>query len=659
MSQLFNPLDKFSSYSTHYIMVACRTTERAREFASERNSKLALSAIERVTALGDEIPFASPSDAFLVMDTRRFSQFSIENLKYEVLINGLVAGNSHANFYNAVDMTILDSVGVSFINFMQWLMDEKMKCNFDGIIFMLKVLFVGHSDDGSTETVDTVTIPMFLNKMELALTDVKGVYTCSFFPTSNFDVNHNKKWLNIGTATSYFTGRGNNTLGAMVKSFERELNRKSSEYYEKVSAVVTKYRQPRPGTTKYGRKVVYQITLPSSWETFQYNGASTGGATETDFAKLVKATEAERQKATEEKAPTTDSHLSVSAGLSITDVLDLMFKQCLQTQQLGIATTESTTFYKHLVNITSDDDTFTVHVDVVEFVVPNTKNTQQSTVSEQEAAYFYVNNGKRIPKNSFELNYMFTGLNKDVLSFDVKMQDVAILLASNIKVGEGELFATATEGQYDRKDVTKDSNDLITSRAFDPILLPTNSESELKNFEQYAARQGTKEQKALIADTQRYMRNLSAYYANSTFTAAAVIKGNPSIMQKFNISEIPQHTNSSSPSSTYRKDLEKRILANNREFYQNNSGAFVLLDGPSYVTSPVFVKMNVKGPNVDFRTNDLLEGEDFASEIFFDQYFTVQKVTNTIEAGVFTQELLLYTHNLYAGTPVEKGTTKV
>jgi len=648
-------------------MVAARTTERAREFADERNSSQAMSAIEKVGALGDEIPFGSPSDTYLVMDTRRFSQFSVENLKYEVLINGLVSGNSHANFFNGLEITIIDSVGVSFINFLQWLMDEKMKCNFDGMIFMLKVMFVGHREDGTTETVDTVTIPMFLLKMELALTDVKGHYTCTFFPTSNFDINHNKKWLNIGTATSYFTGKGNNTLGAMVKSFEDELNRKSSEYYERVSSVVTKYRNPRPGSTKYGRKVKYQITLPSAWENFQFNGSSTGSAEETNFVELLKSAQAEKTQQptqSEQESPTTDSHLSVSAGLTITEVLDIMFKQCLQTQQLGIPTENTTTFYKHLVSVTSDDETFTVHVDVVEFVVPNTNNDSANTVTDAEAKYFEIKNGKRIPKNSFQLDYIFTGLNKEVLTFDVKLQDVAILLASNIKVGEGELFATATEGQYDRKDVTKDSNDLITSRAFDPILIPANSESELKNFEQYAARQGTKEQRALIADTQRYMRNLSAYYANSTFTAAVTIKGNPTVMQKFNVGEVLQHDSGGSGKTgldrkTYRADLEKRILKDNPEFQRNANGSFSLIAGPSYVTSPVFVKMNVKGPNVDFRTNQLINGEDFASEIFFDQYFTVQKVTNIIESGVFTQEFLLYTHSLYSGTPVEKGKTKI
>lgn len=665
MSYLYNPLDKFQSYSTHYILVACRTSERAKDFAAEKNNQQSLDAIDRVKTLGDTIPFNGTKDeAYLVLDTRRFTQYSVESLKYEVFVNGLVNKQSPANFAGELEMTIIDSVGISFINFLQWLLDEKMQTNTDGMIFMLKTLFVGHNANGVTETVHTVTIPLMMSKIELSMDSSRGAYVCSFWPTSNFNTQGNSRWLNIGTASTYFTGKGDNTLGAMVKSFESELNRKSSEYYETISNQMLQYRAPRPGSNKFGRKVRYQITLPPSWENFEFNGSSTGGAIETDFVQIIKQKESaaltDAQKKASSKpssnAPTTDSHFSVDSGLSITEVLDLMFKQTHEVQLKGVlrdAQAESVSFHKFLVSVTSDEDSFCVHVDVVEFVVPNAIASSTSTaIGANESSLYEIKNGLRIPKNSFELDYLFTGKNKDVLSFDMKLQNLAFLLNASTRVGEGELYGVTETGQVNIVDANGNAaKDLIKARAYDPIMIPMNSDAERKNFSQYAARQSDQVKKDLIGDYQRYTRNLSAFYANSPNTVNVTIKGNPLIMQKFNIGEVFQHSDgnpqATAKNKTYRDDLNTRILNTNPTMKQTSTGEFTLLSGPSYVSSPVFVKMNVKGQNVDFRTNEPLPDKNFSADVIFDQYYVVQRVKTVIEGGVFTQEMLMYTHSVF------------
>jgi hypothetical protein len=61
----------------------------------------------------------------------------------------------------------------------------------------------------------------------------------------------------------------------------------------------------------------------------------------------------------------------------------------------------------------------------------------------------------------------------------------------------------------------------------------------------------------------------------------------------------------------------------------------------------VFAKINIKGPNVDPTTNELIDGQDFAAEVLYNNYYVVFKVTNIIQRGVFTQELEMWSHNVY------------
>uniref|UniRef100_UPI00260FA3F5 hypothetical protein n=1 Tax=Janthinobacterium sp. TaxID=1871054 RepID=UPI00260FA3F5 len=266
MLTLYNPLDKFQSYSIHHILLATRTTQAAKDFTDEGKNGPTLAAINNTMNLGDAVPYGDANTAFLVIDTRRFAQFSIESMKYDVLINGLDRGAGVANLATSMEMTIQDSIGISFINFLQWLMNDQMQTNFDGMIFMHRVLFVGHTSEGKTETVQSVTIPLYLFNLELNLDSSKGTYTVEFMPNMNFDVVKHDRWLNIYTASRFFTGPGQNTLGAMVDNFELQLNTASQDYYNKAQVVATGAAAVSPSGSsnreKFGRVVKYQITIP-------------------------------------------------------------------------------------------------------------------------------------------------------------------------------------------------------------------------------------------------------------------------------------------------------------------------------------------------------------------------------------------------------------
>lgn len=679
--KLLNPLDKFVSYSTHFVILAARTTERAKIFtkADAVSARATLDAIDRTTALGDPVSIDGSEDVYLVMDTRRFSQFSVQSMKYEVLINGLQAGASHSNLATTIEMTILDSVGISFINFMQWLMDSKMQTNFDGMLFMIRTIFVGHNEDGSSETVQSVTIPAHLFKMEVNLDFAKGIYNLEFMPNMNFDVNTHSRWLNIGTATSYFTGEGDNTLGAMVDGFEARVNAASVKYYESIAPeIVTSRGVQTPSGPKFGRLVKYQITIPDDWRKMPFTGASSNSKEERNFKEeLQKAETAATQQADGKGIPAKDSHMSTQWGLKITDVLDLMFKQVSDIQHLANAdkikrTDEVVSFYKHVIGITSTDDTVTVHVDVVPFNVPRAKpSNEKDAANVSKNDEFYVNietpNGtKRLPKTFFELDYIFTGQNTDVLNFDMKIQDLQFLLAANTRVSEGEVINQIVLGEAGPDENAKKTQEpeVMRARAYDPMLIPLINDGKGKAMSQFVKVRNQALEKDIYRSSQEYAQNLSAFYALSPITTSVTIKGNPEIMAHFNVGTLlpdvstattaGQQTSGGVRSDAtarerYRKQFEDEI-ASREGVTRVGDGSFTvnpLLGNSSYMSTPCFVNVVVKGPNVDLRTNELVEGQDFATRVLFDNYYVVFKVVNIIENGVFTQQMELWSHNVF------------
>jgi hypothetical protein len=668
-----NPLDDFESYSVHYILLAARSTEIAQDFCTddEKASVATLEAISNVKALGEAVQYKNnTSDVFLVMDTRRFSQFSVENLKYDVYINGLQKGTSSSNLAADLQMTILDSVGISFANFMQWLMDTQMQTNYDGLIFLLRTIFVGHESDGSTKTIQSETIPMHLNRMEINLDFAKGAYTLEFMPNMNFDVNRYSRFLTISTATTYRSK--DNKLGSMIDSVQNSLNRASTEYFNKVQKIVS-----QNGAEQLGRKVEYMITIPEKWNNLLFSGSTIGNMSETKFEKNGEISQNASTSGTIK-----DSYASSNSGNQITKVLEDIFKQVPEIANFGnFKSTDSTIdsgsirFYKFIVGLTSNVSSVCVHIDIVEFEIPNLfrRNSTNSISEHDKQFYIEITDEfgvvKRVPNDFIEFDYIFTGKNKDILNFDLKIQDFQFLLASNLRIGDSAMKGVVDNPTAPISGIVKTNTDeLLYTRKFDPLILPLDSEAALTNFSKYTLA-GSKNSKNndLISKSQQYTRNLSMFYAGSPISAALTIKGNPLIMHKFNMGKLLNHPNGSKSSGSngslekkkYREVLESNILKANDGSLKQQGSSFKLVTGlseRSYAISPVFARINIKGPNVDFRTNTQANDptSEYSSSVLSDNYYVIFKVSNNINHGVFTQDLELYSHNIFGREKITK-----
>jgi len=691
----FNPLDEFQTYSIHYVLLACRTTVTAKLFTSEDKDTMAssLKAIDDAKYLGAPVIFNGRKDEiFLVIDTRRFSQFTVESLKYDVYVNGLHKGAAPSNLAADLSMTVLDSVGISFANFMQWLLDSQMKTNYDGIVFMLRVMFVGHKPDGSTDIIQTETIPMHLQQMEINLDYAKGSYVLEFMPNMNFDVNQNSRFLTISTATNALSS--DNSLLGLITSLEQELNRKSTEYYDSVQSIVNKFNESRTAK-KIGRKVQYMITIPKDWDKFQLSGSNTGKIVETLFKDQIDKARADAEAIKEPPVGSSQtigqirsSYFASNTGALITDVLEAIFKTVPEIAAMGNFKQSDAVqggiikFFKQLVGLTTDNVTMVVHVDVVEFQVPNLftdADVSTNNISKLDNQYYFSSvdeNGLPIrkPKDFLEWDFIFTGKNDSILNFDVKIQDFQFLLASNMRVGDSAM-RNVTDSSGDTPDSAAKTDAISFAREFDPLVLPLDSKSALDNFTRYTSSVASKPMsQQRIAESLQYSKNLSMFYAGSPIVVAMTIKGNPLIMSKFNIGQLLLHTgDASSPSTSgqsttesgvisrgqYRESLEKDILNENSDISQVGN-AFTIqkpLSTKSYAVAPVFAKVNIKGPAVNFKTNEALQDGTFASSVLSNNFYVIFKVTNIFAGHLFTQELELYSHNIFGGSKIEKVKT--
>jgi hypothetical protein len=690
LAKVPNPLDEFQSHSVHYVLLAARSTEALRPFTDGSADAMSssLQAIDNCKVLGGEV-FASAASAaaYLVLDTRRFSQFAVQNFSLSTIIAGLKIPGSQTPNAVGVDMTfdVLDSSGIAFANFLQYLMDQKLGVSQQGMSILMRVLFIGHLADGSTKVVQSIGIPAIFDKIALDLNEVKGIYSCKCFPLIGMSSNsqHNVAWSSIGTASNYFTGPSANTLGAVVRSFEKRLNDESITRYNQQNVQAQTAGGPAVPQARFGRQVQYMITLPPAWEDFAFSGPAQGGASEINFKALIAAEETKRTQTAQQaqktaQANTTaqakDSFVAVNPDLSVTEVLDVIFSQTLGVQQLGNFKSDQSKnteikFFKHLITVTSDDDSFTVHIDVVEFIVPNVDlSASGSAVSENDKLLYETvpatdtQAEKRVPRNYLEYDYIYSGKNLDVLHLDLKIENFNIMLMQGRKLGQGELYVTADDGQKQTDGETTSSDSRVSQgmRPKDPVLLPRRTQAERSNFNQLSAAAQTADGTTPQAVVQQYTRNLANFYSLGVGVAAKLeLRGNPDIMVGVSLTAIPKHVSaitvgSSNTSSTneavktqYRKDFEANLLKLVPQL-QSRADGFVLT-GPAVPASPVFMKVNVFGPNTTL-LGEMIEGQNFATQLFYDNYYYVSRITSKVEGTKFTQEFDLLPYTVFGFT---------
>lgn len=639
-----NPLDRFRTYSYHFILTASATTEAFRKMIGNEGRAL-LSAVHNAQ-LGDEIS-VNGSSAYLVVDTRRFSQYSITDVEMEHIygtgdrVNPTVPTNT-------MKVKLIDTTGLSFFPFMMDLFRNKLKTTRASAFFLLSVLFVGHRDDGTTETISTCHIPLVLLFMGFQFTHKGSEYEIEFMEIEGApqrgaamqQINY------LGAISSVSTKKdGANTIGELITDLEEKLNKKSKEIYEKFT---------KESGGKLGKLVQYLITVPESgkynWKQLKVTGAPRSRNLEQKpLAKVDKSEKGEAKKPIETaeiKSDTRYSQITFSNTTSITDAIKII----LESSQdfLALSSTDkvkngTAVSFKTVTSITSDDSSYIIHFDVYPYRIPKADSSKSKNVGSASQV-----------KNLITYDYIYTGANSHII--DLKIQynpESAVAFDTNLSIGSSRLYANSSVGHV-KKDVAEASKGVAKSTIFsplirpgDPIFIPMRSVDEINNNNSQRATEELSKEKAIesFKAKQEYTQTMAALHFLSSIVLDLTVRGNPNIIRKYaDRSErggVPPHYGVDNKQKYIGEYVQPRIDA-----YEKANSPDALINGVDVSTLPVFVKLNLLAPDVDWTGQYKNSAKLFTDSMFFDGPYQVLFVKTTFSGGDFNHLMTLIPYDV-------------
>lgn len=627
-----NPLDKFNSYSYHHILYAADSTE-------------GIAAIQDGTPpLESQIdqPIGG-SNAYVVIDTRRNSHFSVKDITYATSSTGQVSPTASGVMTSVMTMKIHDPNGITFQNYLQFLVDDALSCDYTGMSWLLQTLFVGHSSDGTSSIVTTSALPLMLMNMDVEFDSSGGTYQLTFAGLAGAPVGLEQRAAEIGNTAANIKSGKNQTLKSLILNFQDALNTDLKDYWNKLNPTNLPATGSGGMTTQRGRMVQYMFTIPDSWDNFTVDGHAEKHV-ETDFRKkteqpLANNAAAKSQAPSEKNTSIGTISVNLAPTMHIDEALAEILKHCDQIHlnagsRKRIDQEGNILLWKTVSSITSDSKTIVLHWDIVEFTVPNINIKKSETVDSVLFQKWFDkgDDGEWRPKNSLEFDYYFSGRNADILNFEMKMQHINLLLLDRFNA---DMFKKQVAGQKNDEageGMAKKEGPTFIRRGT-PIFLPPKTGDQLKGFS-YITPGSSQTSKA----RQDWTSSLAAAMMSSSIDCKMTIRGNPDIMISMTQPIMP-HPKGSIESSSYESSTAqyRKALNNYVKKIQTGVSGTELLPMSAY---PLFTKVNVFGPDVDFNGDPV--SENFAKQIWYDKYYMVRSITHFFDSdGSFRQELTM------------------
>lgn len=704
-----NPLDEFRSHSVQYILTVANTTEAHRKMLDAAATGGGSSFLQAVnnSELGGRINFGGES-AYLLVDTRRYSQFSITSFEMQH-VYGTGSPENPTVPKAASKMRLVDTTGLSFFNFLMDVMRNKVQSTRASAFFMLTIIFTGHNDASppQTTTVSTCFIPMILLNLEFEFTSSGSTFELDFMETEGNPGAGLPQALDLGDIQSVSTESTSNTIGGMIQSLEDRLNLRSLQFYQKYSNEAMKQASStqQKNFAGAGKLVQYMITVPDDWKNFKINTAGKSqnveqvflakDSTETkaqkeareaaafkEFNDGAKEGKSQAQSAEEFRAKMKASYHSFSAATAIPDAIKIIFDS--SKEFLELASTQkrkegTALVHKTLISVTSDANTYMIHYDIYPLRIPKIDESDKVKTGEASKGQQKLANGQM--KNLITYDYLFSGKNSHVLDMRIHFSpSSAIALDIDVDMGQSRLAGNASTGQSpkDVKEIgnskTKDFSPLI--RPGEPIFIPMKTRDQQTNFSSLATEEFNKEEASQhIKAKQEHTSTMAALHFLGSMHAEMTVRGNPNIIRKYadrNVrGGIPKHPATISSPDTlksllnkdqkfaedvFNKQIKGRISSEKAQYYNSyvkprindslgTKGTDPLLHGSDVAVNPLFVKVNIFAPNVDFLGSGN-QGDMFTNKFFYTGAYMVMFINTIFDQSSFKHTLNLIPYDV-------------
>ncbi len=732
---LKNELDEFTSYSYHFVMSVTDTSTAIGKMLDQSNAPAGpsgqngyLSRVLTTKRPGEVIDLGDGDRSWLIMDTRRFSEYQVIALDTKHVYGAGSSDNPSAPA-GTVNVQVVDTTGMSFFNMLLTLFQSEIKSARLSCFFLISIVFVGHRPDGSIENtvVATCHIPAILMLMQFSVDHRGSIYDMVFMENdagviegSNMEMaNSLGSVQSISTET--FGTAASSKLGDLMQALEDALNRSSVEFYKSYRnaaiAAAESDGVTNDSTTVNvpGKMVQYMITVPDEWKEFACKQATksenitqlhtVGGIAENasseeraEFVDKVQIEEDSASSVSMTFAPTTTITQAVSHILM--SCLDVLKLASAEKRQNGEAT-----LFKTALNITSDKTTYVVHVDVFPYRFPKSESLAgaapangSSTIDPNNSTN--ISAGSETPKNLLVYDYIFTGQNSHILDLAIKyMPESVIAFDTGIETGKNRMARASAVGnsQTNIQEAANPSPRPANSATFaptlrpnDPILPGLRSTSQQTNnggvFNESTDKEHAAEQ---VRATNEFVLSQAYLHFVSSMNLSMTIRGNPNLLRKHadrktkggqpphprildatrlqsinastanadeifaNIIQQPLRSAKDAYYSTYVKPKIESALSSNSP------------DGPDLMASPLFFKINIKSPNIDYKTGNFTTGltDDgqreplYTDKFFFDGPYISTLVTTTFQGGSFTHTVDMIPYVLTSQSPIGKSGT--
>lgn len=605
-------LQQFASYSYYHILVVCDSTQTAAELSLsteiqrfkrfsfenffEGNGKPLSSKYEaRYTPLGGRyITLIDGSvDADFIIESAEWATIYIPTTRS---IDGETAATTQE-----VDgkMKITEPMGARFMEVMSKSVLDTFLTDPNGVVFLLKTIFVGHHDDGRTETIPTVR-PLFFVSYDItaSFSTAGAEYELSFVGVDN-GVGKLSSLASLGQQVNLSIGP-NDTLKDAMQNLQTNLQTHYDSYKTMIEGEYQKINKEYSLDANY-RFVEYIIDLDSAYGEDSYKAGD------------------EEHIRTQNK---TDGSTVITAPASGGGIEELIQKVMVSSQKViddrkqpepGVhLDVPPAKAFKITSRLESTPEKFIIVYKIIQYEMP---------VSPRVAG---VDAGSVDPDPSqvIQLDYIFTGQNTNIIDFDMKM---------NMGLAFFQTLITSNNLPDQKSDANNQTlNPVPVTGAADGQTISSNNVPRSNTplfFGLQVDNQMARNTKrpAEIADFREQINRWAVF---ENIDAKVKIHGSLELLDQI-LASAQSQANTRAGLGIRLSETNK--LAN-REAYTallNQDQVFIAAQIPNYV------KLNISMPD----TNQL---HSTYSPFWYPGFFVLFAVDNSFDNGVFTQTLDMF-----------------
>ena len=592
MSNPQNILGKFRSYAYHHILLVCNSTDAAEELTRTSEITTFQHPIDAKRFTARQIGGNEKNKYITLIDGTSDARFYITSATWENIIameNYVGDGNIPQSTSMSLEgeLEIIEPLGANFLNTLTNACDS-LDTDPVGLMFILKTIFVGHADDGSTEMLSNVKPLLFINYDITAIFDSSGAKYKMLFvgavnglaklpqtqqiadgfkfkvdPSKNLQSTFNDLAEKVNDA---YVGFSNKAQADFAKTLYD-----ASKIEGKPLTAATSVTQARKFFDSNYRKVKYKIFAPDYVDEKYKAG-------DNDSIRIANKI--------------ADGSYNFGKGVGIETIIKKVMASSTGVIKDGKGTEDGKKYIYKIVSGLNSTST--------EFVVEYHINRYEMLMLPYEAAF----EGKEftpVPGQSIEFNYIFTGKNVDIKEFDIKME-----------MGMAFFQIAATTDSLPTQNTVKDGQNSSTVAMEGSTSVASNNKTKRSKTPLFL---GSKLDPPMARNTRNpvdsasFQALLNRHAALENIEAKMVIYGNPQLLNEMQVL----------PSDLAKKETEKP-----------KANATI---NPRWLNTPTLVKVNIKMP---VNTNDVnTEYRDF----WYTGYYTLFAVKQMFSDGEFLQEL--------------------